>query len=66
MISILTLAVLTFEDQPGDPEAAHWRYMIERLVAEELVEAKALRRVPAAFGYRQLFNHCWPTRIHDV
>jgi TolB-like protein len=50
----LTVAVLTFEDQTGDPEAAHWRYLIGRLLAEQLGEAKALRRVPAAFGYRQL------------
>ncbi len=48
------MAVLTFEDQTGDPEAAHWRYMIQRLLTEELAEAKALRGVPAAFGYRQL------------
>jgi tetratricopeptide (TPR) repeat protein len=50
----LTVAVLTFEDQTGDPEAAHWRYLVERLLAEGLAEAKALRKVPAAFGYRQL------------
>jgi len=50
----LTVAVLTFEDQTGDPEAAHWRYMIERLLTEGLVEVKALRKVPAVFAYRQL------------
>jgi tetratricopeptide (TPR) repeat protein len=50
----LTVAVLTFEDQTGDPEAAHWRYLIERLLTKELAEAKGLRRVPAVFGYRQL------------
>jgi tetratricopeptide (TPR) repeat protein len=50
----LTLAILTFEDQTADPEAAHWRYTIERLLGEQLAEAKALRRVPATFGYRQL------------
>jgi tetratricopeptide (TPR) repeat protein len=50
----LTVAVLTFEDQTGDPEAAHWRYMIERLLTEGLAEASAFRRVPAVFGYRQL------------
>lgn len=50
----LTVAVLTFEDATADPEAAHWRYLIERLLTEQLGEAKALRRVPAAFGYRQL------------
>ena len=50
----LTVAVLTFEDQTGNPEAAHWRYTIERLLAEGLAEAKTLRRVPAVFGYRQL------------
>jgi tetratricopeptide (TPR) repeat protein len=50
----LTVAVLTFEDQTRDPEAAHWRYLIERGLAQELGEAKALRRVPAEFGYRQL------------
>ena len=50
----LTVAVLTFEDQTGNPEAAHWRYLIERLLTEELAEAKALRRVPATFGYQQL------------
>ena len=50
----LTLAFLTFEDQTADPSAAHWRYTIERLLADQLSEAKALRRVPAAFGYRQL------------
>src|ERR1039458_9338429 len=27
--SRLTVAVLTFADQSGDPEAAHWRYTIE-------------------------------------
>jgi tetratricopeptide (TPR) repeat protein len=46
--------VLTFEDQTADPAAAHWRYTIERLLADQLQEAKALRRVPAGFGYRQL------------
>ncbi|MCX6916055.1 MAG: tetratricopeptide repeat protein, partial [Verrucomicrobia bacterium] len=50
----MTVAVLTFEDQTGDPEAAHWRYLIERLLTEGLGEAKALRGVPANFGYRQL------------
>ena len=50
----LTVAILTFEDQTADPEAAHWRYTIGRLLAEQLQEAKALRGVPAAFGYRQL------------
>jgi tetratricopeptide (TPR) repeat protein len=50
----LTVAVLTFEDQTGDPEAAHWRYFIERLLKEDLAEAKAVRRVPAKFGYPQL------------
>jgi tetratricopeptide (TPR) repeat protein/TolB-like protein len=50
----LTLAILTFEDQTADPEAAHWRYTIKRLLGEQLQEAKALRRAPAAFGYRQL------------
>ena len=50
----LTVAVLTFEDQTGDPEAAHWRYLIERLLDGAAAEAKALRRVPAEFGYRQL------------
>ena len=50
----LTVAVLTFEDQSGNPEVAHWRYLIERLLAEELAELNALRRVPAVFGYRQL------------
>ena len=52
--SRLTVTVLTFEDQTADPDAAHWRYTIERLLGEQLHEAKALRRVPAAFGYRQL------------
>ena len=50
----LTLAVLAFEDQTADPEAAHWRYTVGRLLADQLQEAKAIRRVPAAFGYRQL------------
>jgi tetratricopeptide (TPR) repeat protein len=52
--SRLTVAVLTFEDQTGDPDAAHWRYSIERLIGEQLAEVKALRRVPAGFAYRQL------------
>jgi tetratricopeptide (TPR) repeat protein len=52
--SRLTVAVLTFENQTGDLEAAHWRNLIERLLAEDVAEAKALRSVPAAFGYRQL------------
>jgi tetratricopeptide (TPR) repeat protein len=50
----LTVAILTFEDQNADPEAAHWRYTIERLLADELGEVNALRLVPAKFGYRQL------------
>ncbi|MGO8929844.1 MAG: tetratricopeptide repeat protein [Limisphaerales bacterium] len=50
----LTLAILTFEDQTADPETAHWRYTIERLLADQLSEVRALRQVPAAFGYRQL------------
>ena len=52
--SRLTVTVLTFEDQTGNPDAAHWRYALERMLAEQLQEAKALRQVPAAFGYRQL------------
>ncbi len=52
--SRLTVAVLTFEDQTGDPEAAHWRYLIRRLLATSLAEAKELRLVPATFGYSQL------------
>jgi len=52
--SRLTLAILAFEDQTADPEAAHWCHTIERLLANQLQEAKGLRRVPAAFGYRQL------------
>ena len=35
-----TVAILTFEDQTGDPEAAHWRYMIERLLKEDLRNRK--------------------------
>ena len=50
----LTVAILTFEDQTADPEAAHWRYTLERMLADQLQKAKALRRVPAAFGYRQI------------
>jgi tetratricopeptide (TPR) repeat protein len=50
----LTVAILTFEDQTADPEATHWRYTIERLLADQLSEDKALRRVPTVFGYRQL------------
>jgi tetratricopeptide (TPR) repeat protein len=50
----LTLAILTFEDQTANPDAAHWRYTLERLLADQLQEAKAVRLVPAAFGYRQL------------
>lgn len=52
--SRLTVAVLTFEDQTGNPKAAHWRYLIERLLNEGLAEVKAVRIVPAKFGYRQL------------
>jgi tetratricopeptide (TPR) repeat protein len=52
--SRLTVAVLTFEDQSGDPSAAPWRYTFERMLAEQLQEVKALRLVPAAFGYRQV------------
>ena len=50
----MTVAMLTFEDQTGDPEAAHWRYLIERLLKEDLAESRAVRRVPARFGYQQL------------
>ncbi len=50
----LTVAVLTFENQTGDPQAAHWHCLIERLLADALAQAKDVRRVPAAFGYRQL------------
>jgi len=52
--SRLTVAILTFEDQSGDPDAAYWCYGIKRLLDEQLSEAKALRSVSAAFGYRQL------------
>ena len=52
--SRLTVAVLTFEDQTGDPEAAPWRYTIQRLLREQLAEVKAVKPVPATFGYRQL------------
>ena len=52
--SRLTVAILAFEDQTADPEAAHWRYTIARLLGEQLAEAKALWRLPPAFGYRQL------------
>ena len=50
----LTVAVLTFADQTGDPEAAHWRYSFSRLLGEQLHEVKALRTVSPNFGYRQL------------
>ena len=51
----LTVAVLTFEDQTGDPEAAHWRYLIERLLSGGAWRRrKPSGRVPAMFGYRQL------------
>jgi TolB-like protein len=52
--SRLTVAILFFESQTTDPAVAHWRYTIARLLAGQLDEAKALRQVPAAFGYRQL------------
>ena len=50
----LTVAVLTFEDQTAEPEAAHWRYTIARLLGVQLAEARAVRCVQPAFGYRQL------------
>jgi len=50
----MTVAILTFEDQTSDPEAAHWRYLIERLLKEDLAATRTVRRVPAKFGYRQL------------
>ena len=50
----LTVAVLTFENQSTDPDTAHWRHVFARLLGEQLAEVKALRRVPARFGYRQL------------
>jgi len=52
--SRLTIAVLTFADQGDDAETAHWGYTLGKLLREQLGEVKALRRVPAAFGYRQL------------
>ena len=52
--SRLTVAVLTFEDQTHDPEAEHWRHTFTTMLAGQLEEAKALRRVPSAFGFRQL------------
>ena len=50
----LTVAVLTFEDQTANPEAAHWRHNLQRMLDVELGEVKAVKTVPAAFGYRQL------------
>ena len=50
----LTVAVLTFANQTGSPEGAHWGFLIERLLTDGFAEAKELRKVPAAFGYRQL------------
>lgn len=38
-----TVAVLWFEDRTADPEAAHWRYSIARLLTEELNRVEALR-----------------------
>jgi tetratricopeptide (TPR) repeat protein len=52
--SRLTVAILTFQNQTGDPEAGHWRFKIGGLLGDQLAEAKELRPVPAKFGYQQL------------
>jgi tetratricopeptide (TPR) repeat protein/TolB-like protein len=63
----LTVAILTFEDQTADPEAAHWRYTLGRLLTDELQEVKALRPVPVAFGYRQLkFKQGGPISVEQA
>jgi tetratricopeptide (TPR) repeat protein/TolB-like protein len=40
----LTVAVLWFEDKTGDPQAAHWRYAIEGMIANQLGEIEAIRQ----------------------
>jgi adenylate cyclase len=37
------IAVLWFENRTADPEAAHWRYSITRLLMEELDQVKVVR-----------------------
>lgn len=53
----LTVAMLAFADKTGEPESAHWRYSLPRLVASPLGEVKAIRIYPAEaseYGLRQL------------
>jgi len=53
----LTVAILAFADKTGEPESAHWRYSLSRLVASPLAEVKAIRIYPAEaseYGLRQL------------
>ncbi|MHC4477170.1 MAG: tetratricopeptide repeat protein [Planctomycetota bacterium] len=51
----LAVATLWFEDKTGDPNAGHWRYAIERLLANQLREVKAIRLRPGVeYARREL------------
>jgi tetratricopeptide (TPR) repeat protein len=53
----LTVAMLAFADKTGEPESAHWRYSLPRMVASPLREVKAIRIYPteaSEYGLREL------------
>ena len=53
----LTVAMLAFADKTGEPESAHWRHSLPRMVASPLREVKAIRIYPAdasEYGLRRL------------
>jgi tetratricopeptide (TPR) repeat protein/TolB-like protein len=53
----LTVALLPFEDQTGDAEAAHWRHGLSGLLRNQLREVKSIRILSADaidYGCRQV------------
>lgn len=54
----LTVAVLWFENETDDPQVAHWRYTIHRLLMTSLREVKSVSLCGGArFTTRQLKRH---------
>jgi len=51
-----TVAVLSFENQTGDPAAAHWRFTLVELINGQLNEVKSLRLLSSSteYAFRQL------------
>jgi TolB-like protein len=53
----LAVAVLSLENKNSDPQTAHWRYGIQRMLGEQLKIVKAVKLIPqdsAAYAFKQL------------